>query len=68
MTSIMADEATRTERLLTKNEVASLFRVGPRTVDIWRRTRRLSAVRTPGGQHRFKESAVLALLTEEVSA
>lgn len=68
MTTIMADQGPRAERLLTRGEVASLFRVDPRTVDTWRRNGRLAAVRTPGGQHRFVESVVRSLLPVEVSA
>jgi excisionase family DNA binding protein len=50
------------DRLLTPGEVADLFRVEPRTVGRWARDGRLSAVRTPGGHRRYRESAVRALL------
>lgn len=50
------------ERLLTGPEVAAHFRVTKTTVRGWARTGRLASVLTPGGQRRFPESAVLALL------
>ncbi|MGP4030206.1 BldC family transcriptional regulator [Actinomadura sp. 3N407] len=56
----MADPVT--ERLLTPAEVATLFRVEPRTVGEWSRSGRLEFVRTPGGQRRYRASAVQALL------
>jgi excisionase family DNA binding protein len=61
-----------TERLLTPGEVASLFRVDPKTVSRWATAGRLSSIRTPGGHHRFFETDVQALLfggsAEEVPA
>jgi excisionase family DNA binding protein len=51
-----------TERLLTPAEVASMFRVDPKTVTRWARDGRLTAVRTLGGHRRYLESQVLALL------
>jgi excisionase family DNA binding protein len=51
-----------TERLLTPAEVASMFRVDPKTVTRWARDGRLTAVRTLGGHRRYLESEVLALL------
>jgi excisionase family DNA binding protein len=50
------------ERLLTPAEVASMFRVDPKTVTRWARDGRLTAVRTLGGHRRYLESEVLALL------
>lgn len=46
------------DRLLTPAEVASLFRVDPKTVTRWARAGRLKRVLTPGGHHRFRESVV----------
>lgn len=48
--------------LLTPAEVASLFRVDPKTVTRWAKARKLDTIRTLGGHRRFKESQVLALL------
>jgi excisionase family DNA binding protein len=50
------------ERLLTPGEVASLFRVDPKTVTRWAAAGRISSIRTPGGHRRFRESEIRALL------
>ena len=50
------------ERLLTPGEVASLFRVDPKTVTRWAASGRITSIRTPGGHRRFRESEVRALL------
>jgi excisionase family DNA binding protein len=55
------------ERLLTPGEVASLFRVDPKTVTRWAAAGRIGSIRTPGGHRRFRESEVRALLTGEIS-
>lgn len=56
------------ERLLTPGEVASLFRVDPKTVTRWAAAGRISSIRTPGGHRRFRESEVRALLHGEESS
>ena len=56
------------ERLLTPAEVATMFRVDPKTVTRWARDGRLTAVRTLGGHRRYLESEVLALLRAARSA
>jgi excisionase family DNA binding protein len=56
------------ERLLTPGEVASLFRVDPKTVTRWAAAGRISSIRTPGGHRRFRESEVRALLRGDASA
>lgn len=55
------------ERLLTPGEVASLFRVDPKTVTRWAAAGRISSIRTPGGHRRFRESEVRALLRGEAA-
>jgi excisionase family DNA binding protein len=50
------------ERLLTPGEVATLFRVDPKTVTRWASAGRIGSIRTPGGHRRFRESEVRALL------
>lgn len=55
-------------RLLTPGEVASLFRVDPKTVTRWAGTGRIGSIRTPGGHHRFRESEVRALLEGDAQA
>jgi excisionase family DNA binding protein len=56
------------ERLLTPGEVASLFRVDPKTVTRWAAAGRISSIRTPGGHRRFRESEVRALLRGDATA
>ena len=60
--------ADAAEHLLTPGEVASLFRVDPKTVPRWASAGRIGSIRTPGGHRRFRESEVrnmLASLTSE---
>lgn len=54
--------AGRADRLLTPGEVASMFRVDPKTVTRWAAAGRIGSIRTPGGHRRFRESEVRALL------
>ena len=48
--------------MLRPGEVARLFGVSAETVGRWVRAGKLRAVRTPGGQLRFRESDVLPFL------
>jgi excisionase family DNA binding protein len=50
------------ETLLTPAEVASLFRVEPKTVTRWAKAGKLTAVRTLGGHRRYRQSEVQSLL------
>lgn len=52
------------EQLLTPGEVATLFRVDPKTVTRWATAGRIGSIRTPGGHRRFRESEVRTLLAE----
>ena len=54
--------ASEQEVLLTPAEVASLFRVDPKTVTRWAKAGKLTSIRTLGGHRRYKESEVKALL------
>jgi excisionase family DNA binding protein len=56
--------------LLTPAEVATLFRVSPKTVTRWARSGKLTALRTLGGHRRFRASEVKDLLErfEDVGA
>jgi len=56
------------DRLMTPGEVASLFRVDPKTVTRWAVAGRIGSVRTPGGHRRFRESEVRALLHGETAS
>jgi excisionase family DNA binding protein len=50
------------EKLLTPSEVASLFRVDPKTVTRWAKAGKLTSIRTLGGHRRYRESEVRNLL------
>ena len=56
------DVNSEQEVLLTPAEVASLFRVDPKTVTRWAKSGKLTSIRTLGGHRRYKESEVKALL------
>jgi excisionase family DNA binding protein len=53
---------TEQEVLLTPAEVASLFRVDPKTVTRWAKAGKLTSIKTLGGHRRYKDSEVKALL------
>lgn len=50
------------DRLLTPAEVATLFKVDPKTVTRWAKDGKLSSIRTLGGHRRYNEDEVNALL------
>ena len=52
---------TDAEVLLTPSEVASLFRVDPKTVTRWAKAGKLTSIRTLGGHRRYRESEVREL-------
>jgi excisionase family DNA binding protein len=58
----MSVQRPESESLLTPSEVASMFRVDPKTVNRWAKAGKLSAVRTLGGHRRYRESEVRNLL------
>lgn len=60
--SIIADLSEIEEQLHVTSEVAVLFRVDPDTVARWVARGQLPAIRTPGGQLRFRHSVVLEAL------
>jgi excisionase family DNA binding protein len=51
-----------TEPLLTPAEVATLFRVDPKTVTRWAQAGKLTSIRTLGGHRRYREFEVRELL------
>lgn len=53
------------ERLLLTEEVATVFGVRMETITRWAKAGKLPAGRTPGGQWRFPEGAVRALLAKQ---
>ena len=58
----MSVHATEPETLLTPSEVATLFRVDPKTVTRWAKAGKLSSIRTLGGHRRYHEAEVRDLL------
>ncbi len=58
----MMSRPPETEPLLTPAEVATLFRVDPKTVTRWSKAGKLTSLRTLGGHRRYRESEVRALL------
>jgi excisionase family DNA binding protein len=50
------------EALLTPAEVATMFRVDPKTVTRWAKSGKLTSIRTLGGHRRYRETEVRALL------
>ena len=58
---------TAQEKLLTPAEVATLFRVDPKTVTRWAQAGKLTSIRTLGGHRRYKESEVKAMLKTTLS-
>jgi excisionase family DNA binding protein len=56
-----------TEKLLTPAEVASMFRVDPKTVTRWAKAGKLSSIRTLGGHRRYRESEIRNLIDGSTS-
>lgn len=57
-----------TPELLTPAEVATMFRVDPKTVTRWARSGKLTSVRTLGGHRRYRAAEVRKLLNGSASA
>lgn len=58
----MSNMQRQHEVLLTPAEVATLFRVDPKTVTRWAKAGKLTAIRTLGGHRRYRQSEVQNLL------
>ena len=58
----MTTHMQQSETLLTPSEVATLFRVDPKTVTRWAKAGKISSIRTLGGHRRYRESEVRTLL------
>lgn len=56
-------QAVTTNPLMTPAEVASAFRVDPKTVTRWAKAGKLNSIRTLGGHRRYLESEVRAILS-----
>ncbi len=61
----MNSKGSQSEVLLTPSEVAKLFRVDPKTVTRWAKAGKITAIRTLGGHRRYRQSEVLALMSNE---
>lgn len=58
----MTSRTQEADPLLTPAEVASMFRVDPKTVTRWAKAGKLSSIRTLGGHRRYRETEVRRLL------
>src|SRR5882672_7842474 len=58
----MSSRTPEAEPLLTPAEVATMFRVDPKTVTRWAKSGKLTSIRTLGGHRRYRETEVRALL------
>jgi excisionase family DNA binding protein len=58
----MSTRTPESEALLTPAEVATMFRVDPKTVTRWAKSGKLTSIRTLGGHRRYREAEVRALL------
>jgi excisionase family DNA binding protein len=61
MTDATNNRTPDAEPLLTPAEVATMFRVDPKTVTRWAKAGKLSCIRTDGGHRRYFESEVRVL-------
>jgi excisionase family DNA binding protein len=59
---MMSTRTTDAEPLLTPAEVATMFRVDPKTVTRWAKAGKLTSIRTLGGHRRYREAEVRSLL------
>jgi len=56
------DSSPEAGSLLTPAEVATMFRVDPKTVTRWAKAGKLHPIRTLGGHRRYREAEVRELL------
>lgn len=54
------------EALLTPSEVATMFRVDPKTVTRWAKAGRLTSIRTLGGHRRYRRAECVHLMNASV--
>ncbi len=60
----MASHRVDADALLTPAEVATLFRVDPKTVTRWAKSGKLTSLRTLGGHRRYRAEEVRHLLAD----
>jgi excisionase family DNA binding protein len=58
----MTSRTPEADPLLTPAEVATMFRVDPKTVTRWAKSGKLTSIRTLGGHRRYREAEVRSLL------
>lgn len=58
----MTDSRREAATLLTPAEVATMFRVDPKTVTRWAKAGKLTSIRTLGGHRRYREDEVQSLI------
>ncbi|WP_149264241.1 BldC family transcriptional regulator [Actinomadura sp. K4S16] len=58
----MSRQPINADELLTPAEVATMFRVDPKTVTRWAKAGKLTSIRTLGGHRRYRKDEVVALL------
>jgi excisionase family DNA binding protein len=58
----MTNDEGKHEELMKPGEVAVLYAVDAKTVTRWAQAGKLSSIRTPGNQRRFKRAEVMALI------
>lgn len=68
MATVVIRRPEPAEPLLTPAEVATMFRVDPKTVTRWAKAGKLTAIRTLGGHRRYREAEVRGLLSAGGSA
>lgn len=60
----MSTRTPEAEPLLTPAEVATMFRVDPKTVTRWAKAGKLTSIRTLGGHHRYRQEEIRTLLAQ----
>jgi excisionase family DNA binding protein len=58
----MSAKMPEAEPLLTSAEVATIFRVDPKTVTRWAKAGKITSIRTLGGHRRYRDTEIRALL------
>jgi excisionase family DNA binding protein len=60
---VKASQIVSVDPLMTPAEVATAFRVDPKTVTRWAKAGKLTSIRTLGGHRRYLESEVRSILS-----
>lgn len=65
---VAATSRRSNEELLTPKQVATLFRVNPKTVSRWAAAGKIECMITPGGHRRYRSAEVHALLRASLNS